>query len=280
LPIRLTVSTKVGVAADMCCLQAGDGLAHGLALTTDVEAFASRNQHYAMMPIGAALDSLCWLLDFVERYDQLGEHIYSREFLRAMIERTARKLYRDQPAELLIANAADHLWVWRRIVSPCIEQRIGITDVRRRLVDLYRDDQLFCERERMFADPQRRELDQITKWAQKKLLAQIQDRLIIVEMNPASNLRISGAPALGESPTVKLFKAVADGLLACINTDNPGIFAGCIENEYALLLQGALDAKMSHGEARGLLEEVRKIGMEMVYWPAASKTDASLEDLY
>jgi adenosine deaminase len=92
-----------------------------------------------------------------------------------------------------------------------------------------------------------------------------QKKRIVIEMNPASNLRISGAESLGKSPTVALAKEVANGLLACVNTDNPGVFSSCIENEYALLLSGLEQNGLSQGEARNLLERIRNIGMQIVY---------------
>ena len=83
-------------------------------------------------------------------------------------------------------------------------------------------------------------------------------------MNPASNVRVSGAGHTHTSPTVRLFQAVANGLLACINTDNPGTFSSCIENEYGVLLDGCdLDETgMNVRELRDLMERVRLIGME------------------
>lgn len=86
-------------------------------------------------------------------------------------------------------------------------------------------------------------------------------------MNPASNLRISGMASTASSPATVLLQKVANGLLACINTDNPAVFASCIENEYALLLDG-LRETMNPSAARDLLEKARQIGMETLAWPA------------
>jgi adenosine deaminase len=114
-------------------------------------------------------------------------------------------------------------------------------------------------------DPKRQQLENVILWAQRHLLDEIKKKRIVIEMNPASNLRISGAESLGKSPTVALAKEVANGLLACVNTDNPGVFSSCIENEYALLLSGLEQNGLSQGEARNLLERIRNIGMQIVY---------------
>ena len=99
------------------------------------------------------------------------------------------------------------------------------------------------------------------------MLDRIKRQRIVVEMNPASNLRISGATQLRHSPAVTLVRQSREDLLACINTDNPGVFGSRIENEYALLLQGLVEADVPQGEARDLLERARSVGMDLVYWP-------------
>jgi len=110
--------------------------------------------------------------------------------------------------------------------------------------------------------------------AQQWLRRHLIDKEIIIEANPSSNIRVSGATRLADLPTVALFEHVRDGLLFCINTDNPGTFASSIRTEYAVLLQGARERAaqrraagepaLSELEIRGLLQHVREIGRTLV----------------
>jgi hypothetical protein len=113
-------------------------------------------------------------------------------------------------------------------------------------------------------------------------LDRIKRKRIVVETNPASNLRISGATRLRDSPAVMLARQSRDGLLVCVNTDNPGVFASRIENEYALLLQGLDEAGTPQGEARDILERARRVGMDLVHWPGyrrqLSSTDGEADN--
>lgn len=258
---------QIGAAIDAVHLQAGDGIGHALALKSDFEAFGIRAPEFVMMPIGAAHDSLCWLYDFAERHAGPLRYARERERLGDLIKDTADEIYGDLLAEMHGAEAADHVWVWEHNVMPFADTEKS-TKRRRNLLKLNLDYQIMLNRERIVpADRRRRGLDELVRWAQATLLLQIQKKRIVIEMNPSSNLRISGAVSAQDSPTVQLFQAVTDGLLACVNTDNPGVFTSCIENEYALLLDGATNAKMPEGRARGLLESVRQVGMDIVYWP-------------
>jgi Adenosine deaminase len=259
---------QVGVAVDALRLRAGDGIGHGLALTSAFEADGLRSPSFVMIPIGAAFDSLCWLLDFIETRGQTRLHHVECGALRTQIMRGAEMIYSPEFLREQGLDVDDHIWVWRSKFAPdrADWQRAG--QQRQALIELDQEMCTLVVRERpMPADRQRRELDGAVQWAQTTLLAEIRDKRIVIEMNPTSNVRISGAPSPGRMPTVKLFQAVANGLLACINTDNPGVFASCIENEYALLLDGAREAGTPESTARDLLEQVRRIGMEVVYWP-------------
>jgi len=259
---------NIGVAIDALGLGAGDGIGHALALTSGLDPPGRGVQWSTMMPSGAALDSLCWLLDFLDAHDRIGENLHYREPLRTLIRDAADVVYHDLSREVRGVDASDHVWVWRYMVAPDRKAWDRASTLRQDLLRLNREERLLSARERMMPwDAQRGRVDGLVRWAQKTLIAQIRERRIVIEMNPSSNVRISGAATPEESPTVKLFQAVADGLLACINTDDPGVFATCIENEYALLLQGARGAGMNVGRARDLLERVRQVGMDVVYWP-------------
>jgi adenosine deaminase len=258
---------QVGSAYELLQLRAGDGIGHGLALTSEFETNGIRDPRFVVMPLGTAHDSLCWLFHFIAQNQPAGQHDLNLEPLRAAIRGSAAAIYGDSWPNLLVADAEDHVWVWRHTTMP-IPFPSDVREVRRKLLDVQWDHHILLVREEVRpASLARRSIDLLVLWAQERLLKLISKQRIVVEMNPASNLRISGSKATKDSPAIKLFRAVADGLLACVNTDDPGVFTSCIENEYALLLDGACSAGMPPGEARDMLERVRRIGMELVYWP-------------
>jgi len=258
---------QVASAMESFGLTAGDGIGHALALTTPPTASEKRTKAHAMITVGADHDSVCWLYDLVRRQGDLETRMRYEQLLGLLVTRTAELVYRDSSVSARDATLEDHVWVWRNNFRR--RSRPGpAKDVCIHLLNASQCDRVLLNREaNIEVEEDRRRLAGLVEWAQRILMRELIARRVVIEMNPGSNLRISGAPSLSASPTVRLFRAVADGLLACINTDDPGIFMSCIENEYALLLEGAVDDGMNEGDARGLLERVRQIGNEVVYWP-------------
>ncbi|MDH3602908.1 MAG: hypothetical protein OEU26_25130 [Candidatus Tectomicrobia bacterium] len=243
-----------------CNLGAGDGIGHGLALATEPR--TAESTPYVMIPRGAHYDSLCWLFERIRTKDESNDLIWASEQLRSMIENSGRDIYSDIDNK---TKCEDFLWAWRYKRNPTDEWKHA-TPPQKKLFRLEYCDEVLRRRQEMTPlDPERRKLEKAVLWARRSLIEEIKKSRIVIEMNPASNLRISGAESLEKLPTIGLAKEVANGLLACINTDDPGVFSSCIENEYALLLGGLIKSGLSDGEARRLLDRIREIGMHTVY---------------
>jgi hypothetical protein len=190
-----------------------------------------------------------------------------------MIERIGHSIYARAREEGLennvgLARYNDFIWVWQHKMLPLMKEYREAGSLRREMVKLEYKAPIIRQREAPCElDPDRRRLRDAVNLARDTLLDQIRERRIVIETNPASNLRISGANQLGKSPAVALLQQMRRGLLTCVNTDDPGVFGSRIENEYALLLQGLLEAGTQQGEARDLLERSRAVGMDLLHWP-------------
>ena len=246
-------------------MRPGDGIGHGLAMTCDVEAFYRDRAVFAFIPRGAHLDSAIWLLELIETRDSTRQFLSFSHELHADIACMTREIY--GPA----FDIADLKWLAQARLRPRTPEFDRLPDHRRRL---WRLDASPCTRrvkdELIALTPERLRLTPVVRWAQGQVLGEARRRRVVVELNPASNLRVSGAGALALSPTVKLLLEIESGLLASINTDNPGIFLSRVENEYALLLAGCRSLQIPESRARGLLEEARRIGLEETWWPPQS----------
>jgi hypothetical protein len=175
---------QVGVAIDAVKLQAGDGIGHALALKSGFEAAGVRGPEFAMMPIGVAHDSLCWLAEFYEQYGTIYGFGCDTSSIIELIDDSAKLVYGKR---LFGSNytADDFRWVWRQRSMQSADPR-GFTDLRRRLLDCSRTEAVELNRENYNpVDSRRRKLDDLVRWAQSALLAEIQKRRIVVEMNPA-----------------------------------------------------------------------------------------------
>lgn len=254
---------QVASAIELYNLRAGDGIGHGLAMTTDTRAFSETRRPWAQIARGAALDSLIWLFDLINHQDRKRLFAADLHDLRDQIQQEGRDIY-----DLRGVLAEDLVWLRTARITPETPRRDEVGPIRWRLflkdagaVARARRDQLGP------ASESRGKLDRAVAWAQKRVLKDVIQKRIVVEMNPSSNLRISGAGSLGMSPTVKMLLQIENGLLASINTDNPGAFMSRVENEYAILLAGCRELGIAEGRARDLLERARWIGLNETWWP-------------
>lgn len=257
---------QVASAVDLCGLGAGDGIGHALALVAGQRKYSKRYGEVAM-PLGEALDQLCWLRQTIHHFTPRAELFVQQQRLDAAISSSAERLYAgvgDLPRR---ATVADFLWLWnvKSGRNPAWKRDSATDQIKRELLTLEADEAFWLRRDRFDMIRSRDEHATVVEAGRKWLLKRVCDSGIVVEMNPSSNLRISGSESSAENPAVLLAKAMATGLQACINTDNPGVFVSCIENEFALLLDGLKgDESLDAREIRDLLEMARKVGMEFL----------------
>ena len=253
---------QIAAALDLCELRAGDGIGHGLVMAEENGRPFARSR-FVTIPLGEAVDQLCWLRSKAGEFLDPSDLYLEKTKIDDAILRAAVSLY---PAEFLRQlTPSDLVWLWE--VKTGMREKwceeVDCDPVKRRLLALEGDESFWMARDRFEPLVPRDELAQVVGRARKWLMKRICDRRVVIEMNPSSNLRISGSGSADANPTVFLARAVAQGLLACVNTDNPGVFASCIENEYALLLDGLNgDPCVNIREARDLMEMARRVGLE------------------
>jgi len=247
---------QIATAIEACGLQSGDSIGHGLALADGISYPPSGL--FPLIPRGAAFDSQCWLLDFLDRKDLAGDLRQERNQLVDLVEHDGSRIYRRS------RNAAYFLEKWKETRLP--DQPGSKGDRRPALSNDVRDKAIYAAREELLDVGARHGLERAVASAQKHLIEVLSRRGVVVELNPSSNLRISGSRELADSPTLALLKQSAENLLVSINTDNPGVFSSAIENEYALLLASirAETSPLKERQLRELLEAARATGMEIL----------------
>jgi hypothetical protein len=258
---------QVGIALDAFGLKQGDSIGHGLALATLPEDSWLTSNKFAIMPVGQVLDSLCWLKHLSREMYTSFMHIHDPGIFNSeiaqlgrLIREIATLVYRDTPFRDCPASISDHVNVWLNSVKPVVP--VGLSRLAGQMFSYRWGEKGMMARGRIL--PLEIDLSRIQHLllqAQQMLLHEIIKREVVLELNPSSNVRITGVDAVRQVPTIRLFRMVGGKLLACINTDNPSVFTTRIENEYSLVYQGAIDLGMEPAEIEGLLAKVRDIGM-------------------
>lgn len=257
---------QIDSAIEACGLEGGDSIGHGLALT---DTHFSARPDLVFIEAGSSWDSLCWLyfslfLDKVSAADNI-DLAPDRRRIQEEILSIGHKIYKFIPG-IRGLTAEEFVAVWKFHFRPRVQENLiaGFNSVQRAMIDCYTSKELLAAREEPMSLQARIGLARSIEIAQKYVMNKVIAKRICVELNPTSNLRITGVDKLHDLPTVGLLTATAKGLLACINTDDPGVFCSCIENEYSVLLHAG-KTQVSEGEIYDLLEKVRAIGLERIY---------------
>jgi Adenosine deaminase len=249
---------QVASAIESCGLMSGDTLGHGLALGDTFE--ESRPELSRMAPRGAAFDSQCWLFDFLDREHSGGGLLQERRLLERLIQDDGEFLF---GSEISITKLLK-LWKTSRAMSfPSGDTELRVQPA---LADPEKDRRHYLAREALTDTARRFGLRDAVLLAQRSLLEAVGRRGIVIEINPSSNARVSGVKKLVQNPSLALLRASEKSIRVSINTDDPGVFVGVIENEYAMLLHAAQSEGSGLNErmARDLLEAARYTGLNIL----------------
>lgn len=297
---------------DLC---QGDRLGHALALGVDPATHCSRKSNVAVMTKQYHLDNLVWLLF---RAPELGVDISpsTTEKVRQRAEILFREIYGDVVARigwhvllrdyydstLLRADDPECYRTLRFVKPGAFEGEYRDCALRgsdTRLSTLRQDERIaglyglyhYSEEVRERGQQTVRVKTEANEYlpmsqAQEALMSLVEDRGLIVECNPSSNVLIGTFGTYGKHPMFRFnhgslcwpcFECHGrHRLKMCINTDDLGIFDTSIEFEYALVLRALANqcdengARLfSEGDLDSYLCELRDMGKAAAFPPVA-----------
>lgn len=222
----------------------GCRIGHALALATDPYAYY-KDRHFTMiLPAQELLDNLAWMLSKGEQLDVMF-HRSTVAFLRNNIVKLMHKLHYGN-ADLEEYCQA----LWHRCDSE--ESLRKLTNEEIQIIDDY-----FCRGEVI---KEGYETEHVTSlpphWSddvanlQEAILSEFESKGIVVECNPTSNLRIGRFEKYSEHPVFRFHGVRYDrqhSIPASINTDDSGVFATSLRNEYSLIAAALYKETDEHG---------------------------------
>lgn len=224
-------------------LGSGSRLGHALALGMDSDSYYSKRHRYIIIPAQILLDNLVWMMfkamdhnirlqpktslficgEFTALTESLGyEECKEEQYWESMKRRgedpAAADINTDQTTDRLL----DTYWY--------------STETRRR-----GNKALTCRLPESFVED--------VKKIQDSMFSEIEQKGLFIETNPTSNLMIGG---FGQYINLPLFRFHSVGdkghkLPVSINTDDKGVFATSLSNEYSLVAAALRKEKDSNG---------------------------------
>lgn len=271
---------------DKLGFHAGDRIGHGISLGIDIQHWI-KNNPVVFMPRIEYLENLIWLWGNSGNYfDDVPNISIEREMLKI-----AEEIYGD------IAGVTPYI-LWQvynkkfemfdietsRLVDFCKDKKCSEKDELCQLLPEHEEksailvDRILMSYHCKIYLIKMHEVIQVRVYheeAQSMLHIQndvrmkLNDKGIVIETNPTSNLSISGMQRLFKHHSVELNKHGLDseisnthGLIFTINSDDPTVFNSTVSNEIAYIFYTLLELGYSRDLALKWIDKIRKWGLE------------------
>lgn len=255
----------VASALSLLNMRPGDTIGHGLALGQDIAAYDRARSARVLTVRGLQFDALLWLHVETQR-EGCGTPADTLLKLDAWLRQEASEIYGTATAQLTSPSFLAGLFAERAgpVVRSADEQGLC---TQLRLLEIGDKDCAGARGHRVPIAEIVYELRPTIIRLQDRVLKRLSESGIVLEFNPSSNLRVSGSATAEEVPFMAILKVMRAQVLATINTDNPGTFGTCIENEYAMVMTALGEAGFSRAERLDVVRRLRDVGRTLVYWP-------------
>lgn len=255
-------------------LKEGSRLGHAIALGLSPHAYYKNRGYQVVMSKQRLLDVLVWILSTCNR---LGIPL-SLDF-ESVIKVKAQKLYstigyaggfvESDYFESMLLRSDDEVGIeksrWDKTAlcgdNLCTQARSNHN--ARRLCAQFLTNKTIWEKGNsvdLFSYPQ--EVSDIIEKIQNYLMAVIVNNKIAIETNPSSNVKIGPIDGYVDHP---IYRFMANGINVSINTDDKGIFATSLSNEYSLIANAYCQRGHTIAEAALMIERLKNQAQEQIF---------------
>ena len=255
-------------------LKEGSRLGHAIALGLSPHAYYKNRGYQVVMSKQRLLDVLVWILstckrvgipispDFesllidksIDLYSSIGYlgDFVERDYFESMLLRSDDEVGIEKSPWDKTAFCTDNLCKKARINNNAHRLCVQYLTNKKiwengNLVDLYTyPNEVSC----------------IIEKIQNYMMAVIVKKRIAIETNPSSNLKIGPIEEYSDHP---IYRFMANGINVSINTDDKGIFATSLTNEYSLIANAYCQQGHTVSEAALLIERLKKQAQEQIF---------------
>lgn len=220
-------------AIDFLGLSSGSRIGHAIALGIDADSYYTKRHRYIIIPKQELLDNLVWLkykaMDYNIRLQPKTEYVISTNFSKLM-------------SEIGYGNVefsdADY---WESMKLRCedpLENMDFSESPKHRILEMYwYDADINSNGKRTETLQLPHSFSSDVSKIQKRILSDIEKNGLFIETNPTSNFMIGGFDKYIDLPLFRFHSLDDDEtkLPVSINTDDKGVFATSLKNEFSLI---------------------------------------------
>lgn len=257
-------------------LKEGCRLGHVLALGLSPHAYYKNRGYQVVMSKQRLLDILVWIISTCKRLgiplssdfeSKLNEKVHS---LYSTIGYAGNYVESDYFESMLLRSDDEvgvekSRWDNTSLCGDILCSQARSNNNARRLCVQFMTNKAIWEKGNsvdLFCYPQ--EVSDIIEKLQNYLMAVIVKKKIAIETNPSSNVKIGPIDGYIDHP---IFRFMANGINVSINTDDKGIFATSLSNEYSLIANAYCQRGHTIAEAALMIERLKYQAKEQIFKP-------------
>lgn len=246
-------------------LQSGSRLGHAIALGVDAQKYYMQRNHEVVMTRQRLLDNIVWLL--CNANDNLMPVAFKSELITKAQElyssigyKQPFNIYTIYLSQKLRSDGIDNrfsLSLWSK-ASKCMDSKVKEARQNPNAIKINRD-YLYVQRikdkgNEVVLYKYDTCISALVSDIQRVMRDRIVNKGIAIETNPSSNLKIGPINAYEEEP---LFAFVDHGIMTTVNTDDKGIFATSLYNEFSLTAYACLNKGISEYRTLSIVRELK-----------------------
>ena len=274
---------------------AGDRIGHGVALGIDPKKWAIQNKTI-IIPRVELLENYLWAYDLLSNYcDEFS--VINLDYLEKRIHKIAEEIYGDE----VIVSVNTLLKAYRGLFTRNLfEEDEGFIDEMNDKVKSFKEDKgketqfssvfwQYTRQSKFFADKMNEPIHikieeqevEITKIIQTLVKKAVDEKGVIVEINPSSNVVIGDIDTIDENQIygINNYGYQFDNLIVCINSDDPSVFNTNVANELGYIYFGMLEKNSNREATLSWIDKLRENGMSASFIRGDKSDEQILREL-
>ncbi len=270
---------------------AGDRIGHGIALGVNVDKWYMHNETI-LIPRIEALENYIWVYDLLS--NNIDKALFGNlDFIENKIYELAMEIFDDEFCYDETCDDEEKKLKYYYDIHDLINSYKAMFDgnvfetcrntnkKKNRIIDAY----CSYNKEYLMYEPIHMKVEEqeiaIMKVVQEIVKNTVDEKGIIVEVNPSSNVVISDMDTLDENQVYSINNYGYDfkNIMVCINSDDPSVFNTNAANELGYIYFGMLERNVDREYVLSWIEKLRKTGMDASFIRGKDSDELILREL-
>ena len=274
---------------------AGDRIGHGVALGIDPKKWEIQNKTI-IIPRVELLENYLWAYDLLSNYCDESS-VINLDYLEKTIHKIAEEIYGEGINVSVNTLLKAYRGLFKMDRNLFEESEEFFDEMNDKVISFMKDKATqfssefwqYTRQSNFFAHKMNEPIHvkieeqevEITKIIQSLVKKAVDEKGVIVEINPSSNVVIADIDTIDENQVygINNYGYHFDNLIVCINSDDPSVFNTNVANELGYIYFGMLEKNSNREAALSWIDKLRENGMSASFIRGDESDEQTLKEL-